>query len=69
MISLIRRLIHSKIGLGVAFLLLALAAFAFAAGDITGGGGQLGGSMGNGLQDDAHELVKDCQYGRSRQGS
>lgn len=48
MISLIRRLIHSKIGLGVAFLLLALAAFAFAAGDITGSGGGLGSFTGSG---------------------
>lgn len=47
MISLIRRLIHSKIGLGVAFILIALAAIAFAAGDITGGGGGLGSFTGN----------------------
>lgn len=48
MISLIRRLIHSKIGLGIAFLLVALAAIAFAAGDITGSGNGLGTFMGNG---------------------
>lgn len=47
MISLIRRLIHSKIGLGIAFILIALAAIAFAAGDITGGGGGLGSFTGN----------------------
>ncbi|HKX35165.1 MAG TPA: SurA N-terminal domain-containing protein, partial [Rhizorhapis sp.] len=46
MISLIRRLIHSKIGLGIAFLLVALAAVAFAAGDITGSGGGLGNFTG-----------------------
>lgn len=48
MISFIRRLIHSKIGLGIAFLLVALAALAFAAGDITGSGNGLGTFMGNG---------------------
>ncbi|MBB4642270.1 peptidyl-prolyl cis-trans isomerase [Rhizorhapis suberifaciens] len=47
MISFIRRLIHSKIGLGVAFLLVALAAVAFAAGDITGSGNGLGTFTGN----------------------
>src|SRR3546814_18845304 len=48
MISIIRRMVNSKIGLVLTFLVLGLAALAFAAGDISGGGGtfSLGGNNG-----------------------
>ncbi|MCF8710152.1 SurA N-terminal domain-containing protein [Rhizorhapis sp. SPR117] len=47
MISLIRRLFNSKIGLAITFLFIGLVAIAFAAGDITGSHG-FGGIGGNG---------------------
>lgn len=48
MISLIRRLFNSKIGLAITFAFIGLVAFAFAAGDIsnTGGLGSIGGNSG-----------------------
>src|SRR3546814_6449169 len=48
MISIIRRMVNSKIGLVLTFLVLGIAALAFAAGDISGGGGtfSLGGNNG-----------------------
>src|SRR3546814_1141806 len=80
MISIIRRMVNSKIGLVLTFLVLGLAALAFAAGDISGGGGtfSLGGNNGtvakvgsarltaNDLQSRT-ELVFDRQRQRSEE--